>query len=310
MTDWLSAVFHDEEAEHNERAHGRALTAAKARVEKRYVAYLRKASTEKELDDRFAFINPALLQTVDEACQEHRFADAKPIYDATLAHLREVVSHPGCTGEGCKFCENKSNPPWMHKTRDTDMTDDEIAEEDDADELERLKNSKVDNPACPHCGGSGEADSGGDCSRCHGSGEIEIKDKESRVGDLWDNIGEHTAAEPHSHGDKAEKRVSPGKAIGGGDASAVADMPGTAVADITSDLKSIRHPSEMQDVTKGDETTGLKNNDAGLDGLKSPSKMVDAQEPIGKELVGEGGTFDSSPRAADPVTSKWHLYEV
>jgi hypothetical protein len=106
--------------------------------------------------------------------------------------------------------------------------------------------------------------------------------------------------------------IDPDKGIAGTEGSGFVDVPGKGKAvpqDVWPD--STQHPRELQDIDPLSdrylEHEALKNDNAGPESIKKKVEEIDAQSPVGPELVGAGGTFGDSHGTSPAVTSKWHV---
>lgn len=88
MSDMFSVIASTMDDEHERNEGSRARIAATKRLEKRFLAYLSKASDATELDHRLAMIEAPAMKIVESACAEHRYAHPAKMFNEVVAALR------------------------------------------------------------------------------------------------------------------------------------------------------------------------------------------------------------------------------
>jgi hypothetical protein len=91
MSDMFSIIANTMDQE-NEREEGnRARIASTKRLERRFLSYLKKATSTDELDQRIAMIEQPARKAVKNACEEHCYSRPEELYGEVIASLREAA---------------------------------------------------------------------------------------------------------------------------------------------------------------------------------------------------------------------------
>jgi hypothetical protein len=136
-------------AEQEHKSGARAIIAANQRIAKSLSGYLSLGADASEYNARLAMVEPTVRSIVAAASEDHD-ADPETVFAAVVAGLRfackecgcsdcgsdggcsckdcsscgskqSKLAHNGCTGEGCKFCENKFGQKDEEKDESDDM---------------------------------------------------------------------------------------------------------------------------------------------------------------------------------------------
>lgn len=261
----------DEQAREVKNA-GRAIVAARSRVERRFGTFIQKAASADERDERIRLVQDDLLGVVHAACVEHDYAR----HDEVQGVLTKVLAHLRTAGEKCSECGDACDDGegWDGKCGNCADRDENAKEA--AAPLPTGKDKK-----CQWCGGKG-TDGSEECGPCKGSGWTKEKTADSN--------------NPTSYQHKTE---APDK-----DTSLDTKTEGGRPDHI--DVGSKRHPSEKQEADDEPTDKDYETDPLAASTNDAVTKTVNADTPIGSEETGpKTQTFDGGDTSA--VTSKLRI---
>jgi hypothetical protein len=249
---------------------GRAIVAARSRVERRFGTFVQKAASPEEREDRIRLVADDLLGVVHAACMEHDYGTQEEIQSVltqVLAHLR-TAADPLPVGEDkkCQWCGGKGTdgPEPCGPCKGSGWVKEKKASSDDDEggEHECYCGKQKANGKCPDCD-TKTADSNNPTSYAGGT---EAPDKDTSL-----------------------------------DVSTDTGRPDFL------DVASKRHPSEAQSVEDSPSDSDYETDPLAASTNDAVSKTVDADTPIGSEETGpKTQTFDGGGQAT-PVTSKLRI---
>jgi hypothetical protein len=260
-----ASAFYQEDVERSEGV--RARIAAKERCMKEFGAFLKRATTESELDGRLSMLSDKILATVGDVCDEYQYESVDAVAAEVVAKLKTACGCPcggDCDGEGC----DKEGCTCGKKEAAGAFCDD----------------CRKWGDGCECSGDSGSEDSDGD-------GEPDETDTD----DDTKEASAKTADGPE--GASYTQTVAPETSIGTDPSPSNAGMHATGTEP---KVDSKANPSETMDPVENKPSWSKASPDAALTTTQDPEKAASPQTD------GQGGVFPKGNQA-EPVTSSWDV---
>lgn len=327
-TNWLSATLSSYKEEQENTSDVRAYKAFRIRAKRRFGSFVKKAETPQELESRVSLIEEGLRACAKEVCQEYGASSYEDLYQRARLAAGEFFGEPGewtpaevqlpqnNPEEVCPHCgfPKPVGGPCPHCGAPSEATGVQgipvggegagISQGMPTTVAAKKPKGHKDECGCWACdlaSSTSEGPGGGpfnfDADEGANTAEGEAYDEEQEGRQQGGHKGSAKTADIEG-GTYQYQSVDPNKEMN--DAVSMAEGPsyphGTIEKALDSPAPSKDHPHEIVHPLDFEAPT---NSDPEI---QRAVKTIDPQKSPSKDIVGEGGTFGTSPRAQKPVT--------